>query len=113
MGGWDLMSSYRSISASVVIVMALTMPASARDDVSGQGILVISKMAGACGILHSMMSFQTATKMPGGDDFVVRFWATEAARLGLSIQELSERCNQSVGAYDKLWAASGALEQGD
>ena len=65
----------------------------------------VSKIAGACGILDSMLYFQKTTKMSGGDEFVVRFWTVEAARLGLSMQQYSDKCNQSITLYDKFWKA--------
>ena len=79
--------------------------AHAEDDLSGQGVMAMSKITGACGILDSMIYFQKTTQMPGGDDFVSRFWVAEAARLGLSMQEYSDRCNKSIAAYNKLWEA--------
>jgi hypothetical protein len=63
-------------------------------------------MAGACGILDSMIQLQKTTKLPGGDDFVVRFWTVEAARLGMTVQQLSERCNEAISGYDTLWKAA-------
>jgi hypothetical protein len=49
---------------------------------------------------------QKTTKMPGGDEFVVRFWSVEAARLGMTVEQLSQRCNESVAAYGTLWDAA-------
>lgn len=89
----------------LLISLAVTGYAKAANEQSGQGVLAIAKYAGACGILDSMVHFQKTTKMPGGDEFVARFWATEATRLGLSVQQLSDRCNQSITAYDQLWKA--------
>jgi len=91
----------------LLISLAGTGYAKAADEPSGQGILAIAKYAGACGILVSMVHFQKTTKMPSGDEFVARFWSTEAARLGLSVQQLSDRCNQSITAYDRMWKAMG------
>lgn len=85
--------------------LSLAVPASAQNELTAQGMLATAKFAGACGILDSMITFQKTTRMPGGEDFVVRFWAVEAARLGLSVQALSDRCSQSITAYDKLWQA--------
>jgi len=77
--------------------------ANAQKELSIQEVMSISKMAGACGILDLMIHFQKTTKISGGNEFVTRFWATEAARLGLSMQAYSDQCNQSIEAYDKLW----------
>lgn len=75
----------------------------AEEGLTGQGVLATAKFAGACGILDSMIHFQKTTKMSGGDEFVSRFWAVESARLGLSVQEMSDSCNKAVSLYDNLW----------
>jgi hypothetical protein len=62
----------------------MALPSVAQNELSSQGILAIAKMAGACGILDSMIQMQKTTKMPGGDEFVTRFWSVEAARLGMN-----------------------------
>lgn len=67
-----------------------------------QGILAIAKMTGACGILNSMTHFQKTTQMPGGNDFIVRFWSTEATRLGMSEDQYIENCNSSISTYDRM-----------
>ncbi|MCK9505895.1 MAG: hypothetical protein M0Q95_17165 [Porticoccaceae bacterium] len=76
-----------------------------------QEVLAIAKIAGACGILDSAITFQASTKMSGGDEFVSRFYQVEAARLGRSVEELLKLCNDSIRIYDMLWAASE--EEGD
>ena len=82
------------------------------DDLSTvQGTLAVAKFTGTCGILDSMISFQKATQMPGGDDFVARFWATEAARLGLSMQQYSDRCDRSTVMYNQIWKAADTPKQ--
>lgn len=65
-------------------------------------VLAVAKMAGACGILDQMVHFQGTTKLDGGNLFVTRFWATEAARLGMSTTELSETCDQAIRTYEQL-----------
>ena len=98
-----------------VLIVALSLlpvfylPAFAQEELTMQGILSIGKFAGACGILDSMINFQKTTKMEGGDAYVVRFWEVEAARLGLSVEQLSNKCNQSVSAYDKMWKIADNL----
>lgn len=87
-------------------LVVLSSATSAQEDISVQALMSVSKMAGACGILDEMIHFQTVTKMPGGDDFVPRFWTAEAARLGMSIQQYSEQCDQTLQAYGKFWEAS-------
>ena len=49
------------------------------------------------------LQFQESTKMDGGNEFVVRFWTTEAARLGKTLNEYAAHCVSTVSAYDKLW----------
>ncbi len=95
----------KCISLACVVLAALTMPASAQKESSPQSILATAKFAGACGILDSMVTFQKTTRMPGGDEFVARFWAVEAARLGLAVKALSDQCDQSIIAYDRMWKA--------
>ena len=46
-----------------------------------------------------MASFQESTKMPGGDEFLLRFLATEQARLGMSPQEFLKACQKSISTY--------------
>lgn len=99
-----MISSSRLILALAVLFF-FTFQSKASDELSGQEFLAVAKMAGACGILDETIHFQKTTKMKGGDEFVSRFWATEAARLGLSMQEYSDRCDQAIISYDKLWKA--------
>lgn len=98
---------------TLVIALALLVAArtaTAQSDLSPRHLLSVAKMAGACGILDSMIQLQKTTKLPGGDEFVVRFWSTEAARLGLTVQQLSDTCNRSVTTYDRLWSAAESSE---
>jgi len=102
------------VSRNVAVCLALTLGAlnasvARDDDLSARGLLSVAKMAGACGILDSMIRLQSTTKLPGGDDFVVRMWTVEAARLGMTVQQLSDTCNRTVEAYNRLWAAGEEL----
>lgn len=99
------MRIHRLLAVTCAGALSLMAPASAQNELTAQGMLATAKFAGACGILDSIINFQKTTRMPGGDDFVARFWSVEAARLGLSVQALSDRCDQSIIAYDKLWKA--------
>ncbi len=78
----------------------------ASEDLDMRYVLSVAKMAGACGILDESLHFQAVTKMPGGDDFVERFWRTETARLGMSIEDFMKKCNEVVQAYEFFWAAA-------
>lgn len=99
------MNTVRAVGVGLALLVGGGV-AHAQDDLSARGLLSVAKMAGACGVLDSMIQLQKTTKLPGGDDFVVRLWSTEAARLGLTVQQLSEKCNQSVAAYNRLWSAA-------
>ena len=83
----------------------------ADDSITAQGILAVAKFTGACGIMESMVNFQTATQMPGGDDFIARFWTTEAARLGYSMQQYVDNCNKSTEMYNQTWNAADTPTQ--
>jgi len=100
-----MMISTSRLLLVLAVLIFFTFQSQANDELSGQGFLSTAKMAGACGILGEMMHFQKNTKMQGGNEFVSRFWAAEAARLGLSMQEYSDRCDQAIISYDKLWKA--------
>lgn len=100
------MRIHRAVAAACFGFVVFVLPASAQNDLDAQGMLAIAKYTGACGILDSLVTFQKTTRMSGGDEFVARFWTVEAARLGLSVKQLSDRCNQSIAAYEKLWKAA-------
>ena len=100
------------ITLLVVLLISLSNQSWAQDEaLSMQGILASAKYAGACGILDSLIQFQKTTKMEGGDEFVSRFWAVEAARLGLTVQELSDNCNQAIAVYDTFWNFAGESDE--
>ncbi len=96
----------------VALALTFSIPCWAKDDgISVQGMLATSKIAGACGILDSLIHFQKTTKMVGGDEFVTRFWSVEAARQGLTVQQLSERCNKAISAYGTFWNLAGEADE--
>jgi len=68
-----------------------------------QGVLALSKLVGACGIVMQIIDFQAATKMDGGDEFVARFVKTETSRMGLTEEEFFKKCEQSAEAYQLLF----------
>lgn len=80
------------------IAAAETKPAESGPD-SVQDLMITSKFAGMCGTIKQMASFQESTKMPGGDDFLLRFLATEQARLGMTPQEFLKVCQSSISTY--------------
>jgi hypothetical protein len=89
------------IGIAIPTVLADTQPKQV-DPLSIQSLLVVGKGSGACGILHLQLQFQGNTKLEGGDEFIVRFWTTEAARLGKTLEEYAAFCVTTVSAYDKL-----------
>ena len=65
----------------------------------GQELLSIGKLSGACGIFKLQIEFQENTKLEGGEKFIERFWTTEAARLGKSLEGYAAACHQAVSGY--------------
>jgi hypothetical protein len=76
--------------------------ANAGDEASMQDMLLVSKMTGACGVMQQMAAFQSSTEMPGGSEFIKRFWQTEFARLGKSQETFLKECEGSIAAYNQL-----------
>lgn len=74
--------------------------------------MVTGKAHGACGILYSTLQFQKTTDMPGGDDFLLRYWTTEAARLGMSLEEYAAQCAQVAENYRGLFESARANDCG-
>lgn len=68
-------------------------------------MLVLAKMAGACGIIKSMTAFQESTKLPGGDEFIARFMQLETARLNVSLESYLKTCVDSVAMYNAYFGA--------
>ncbi|WP_316423345.1 hypothetical protein [Escherichia coli] len=79
-------------------------PKSDNGDLKGlQELMITSKVAGMCGTIKQMATFQESTKMPGGDEFLQRFLTTEQARLGMNPQEFLEACQKSISAYTNYY----------
>lgn len=66
-------------------------------------IMVVSKVAGACGIFTLQLQFQDNTDLENGSQFIERFWTTEAMRLGNSLQEYALGCSKANEAYSAYW----------
>jgi len=77
--------------------------AEAADQLEPQAVLAIAKIAGSCGILDEMLTFQKKTRMKGGEAFVERFWETEAARRGVTVKQMSDDCDHAINSYNTLW----------
>jgi len=75
--------------------------AKAQDNDTKMILMVVNnaKLAGMCGTLKQMSAFQEATQMPGGNDFLVRFIKTEAARLGMEMPTLLKECVNITKMY--------------
>lgn len=104
------MKSLKNITITALLVIASSQCWAKEKGASMQGMLATAKVAGACGILDSLVQFQKNTKMNGGNEFVARFWGVEAARLGLSVQQLSDKCNEATSAYDIFWGIAGKVD---
>jgi hypothetical protein len=91
------MNRYVTLLAALV----LSQPVHASD---ARDMLVVAKYAGFCGAIIGIYNFQQATKMAGGDEFVARFIATEAARLGTTVEKIVANCQASIKSYDEIMA---------
>lgn len=70
-------------------------------------MMVVAKATGMCGVISQMVNFQQATKMPGGDEFVVRFLTTEAARLGHTLESFTGQCPSVFEKYNSTMKLLG------
>ena len=68
-------------------------------------MLIAAKATGMCGTFKQLSAFQESTKMPGGDDFLVRFLNTEAARLGKTLPQFLKECQTAVEYYTTIMRA--------
>ena len=64
--------------------------------------MVASKATGMCGAIKQMTAFQESTQMPSGNEFLLRFLNTEAARLGKTLPEFLHGCTTSVKIYTDM-----------
>lgn len=67
-------------------------------------VLALGKLTGGCGILKLQMEFQENTKLKGGDEYLARFWTTEATRLGMSVEQYAKQCVVATKSYTEYWA---------
>jgi hypothetical protein len=93
-----------------LVVLGFVCSAHASEDLSLQDMILVSKMTGVCGVMQQMAAFQSVTKMPGGSEFIERFWRTEFSRLGKSQETFFKECEGSIAAYNQLWHASEQLK---
>ena len=62
-------------------------------------LLIFAKATGMCGTIKQMVVFQEITKMPGGDEFIMRFLNTEMARLDKTLPQFLKECEFSISEY--------------
>ena len=82
--------------------LLLTTFAKANEDLSIEQIMAISKISGSCGQLQSQIIFQEQTELKEGEKFVVRYWTTEAARLGHTLESYTAMCIEMLEKYATL-----------
>lgn len=95
---------------ALAVTVMLVGSANAEDNVV-HDMMVVSKMAGACGVAQQMANFQRTTQMPGGDEFVARFWKMEFARLGVTQKEYITNCERSFELYKNYWDTAEAANK--
>ncbi|MCY1390149.1 hypothetical protein D3C76_589640 [compost metagenome] len=105
------MCSYRATPALLTILCANLWAAEPSDNMV-KGILVSAKFSGGCSMIVQMATFQESTKMPGGDEFLLRFLNMEAARLGFTSKEYMEQCQQAAKVYQTYYDALETTEPG-
>ena len=77
---------------------------SANENDAVKSMLIAAKATGMCGTFAQLTRFQESTQMPGGDEFIVRFLNTEAARLGKTLPQFMEECQVVVEIYNNFMA---------
>lgn len=89
-----------------LLLSCMCLQATSSENKSMQDLMLVSKVAGVCGVMQQMAQFQSSTKMPGGAEFTERFWKTEFARLGKTQAQFFKECEESIAIYNQLWEAS-------
>lgn len=92
----------------LLLLAVISATSMAKEENPAIDLMLVSKMTGVCGVMQGMAAFQKTTQMPGGSEFIERFWRTEFARLGKSQTQFLKECEQSMEMYRKYTAA---LEQ--
>jgi len=91
-----------------IVLLGLLLPTiNANDNDPLIDLLIVAKATGMCGTIKQLTAFQESTKMPGGDEFILRFVNTEAARLGKTVPQFLSECQSSVGIYTKTMQSLG------
>jgi hypothetical protein len=94
----------------LVAALLLASTSAHADGVSPQGALMVANVAGECDVLYSMVAFQKKNNIKGGEEYVAKFWESEAAQMNLSVDQLSARCEKTAAAYDKLYNSSAPAQ---
>ena len=97
-----------TLSLCAFLLCAIT--SAQADGVSPQGALMVANVAGECDVLYSMVEFQKKNNINGGQEYVAKFWASEAAKMNLTVDQLSARCEKTAAAYDKLYNSSAPAQ---
>ncbi|MGB5966680.1 MAG: hypothetical protein WBG65_14250 [Sulfurimonadaceae bacterium] len=93
---------------SSILLLSLLLPnTNANENEPLINLLIVAKATGMCGTIKQLTSFQESTKMPGGDEFILRFVNTEAARLGKTVPQFLSKCQNSVSIYTKTMQSLG------
>lgn len=90
---------------TIALALLLSFPATAGDSSAIQHLALVSKFAGVCGVMQQMAAFQRTTQMPGGAQFIERFWKTEFARLGKTQATFFRECEAAIAAYGEITEA--------
>ena len=91
----------------IAFIALLVFGAQAEENEELIDLMVTSKAVGMCGTITQMASFQEATKMDGGDEFIDRFLSTEMARLGKTLPQFIKECEMAISVYNNTIEALG------
>ncbi|EKO3434933.1 hypothetical protein NTH51_002214 [Vibrio fluvialis] len=88
----------------LISILLASLPAFSQEENNSDSdeirlMLISAKMHGMCGLVHQMAQFQESTKLDGGDEFILRFMATELARLNMSSKDFLSACDKSADYY--------------
>lgn len=92
---------------SLMLVSLLLPNVDANDNEPLIELLIVAKATGMCGTIKQLTAFQESTKMPGGDEFILRFLNTEVARLGKTVPQFLNECQSSVAIYTNTMESLG------
>jgi hypothetical protein len=96
---------------ALCFLIAVTIPVHAQQSPSPQAVLMVAKAAGQCEVLFSMVDYQKKNNIKGGNEYVAQFWAAQSAQLNMTVEQMADRCNKSIAAYDKLLDAAAPKQE--